>query len=81
MSRYNHFGLQKYIEINFKDLDIAHSFRLTKFDGKRRRKDILMIKTGPLSYMEVKSKKEYTLFSSDLSVRHHSKLIANEPKG
>lgn len=50
MARYNHFSNEKYVALNFKDLEICDSFRLTRYEGKRRRKDILMIKTGPLSY-------------------------------
>lgn len=77
MARYNHFSTQKYKELNFHSLAIMDSFRMDKRDGNRRRKDILMIKTGPLTYREVKSKKEYTLLNTDIIVHSHYQLTTN----
>lgn len=74
MSRWNHFAKRKYVEIKFRDLPIGSLFRTDSFVGKRRRKDIICIKTGPLSYMEKKSKKEFNLFGDGITVCSFDKL-------
>lgn len=78
MSRYNHFGTSKYKSISFNDVKIGDRFRMDKFNGKRRRADIIMIKISETSYKEVKSGKEYNLNStsvmvSDYKIRRRAK--------
>ena len=68
MSIYNHFADKKYPSICFGALNEGDKFRMNKWSGKRRRMDIQMIKTGDLTYMELKSKKKYSLFSSAFDV-------------
>lgn len=56
MSYYNHFSERKYQQIFFKDVPLNGKFRQDLFCGKRRRKDIIMIKKSENSYIEQKSK-------------------------
>lgn len=77
MSYYNHFALEKYQSIYFSEVMVGEKFRVDMFKGKRRRKYIVCIKTGDLSYQEFKNKKEHKLlfFHSDgFRVCHFSKL-------
>ena len=67
MSRYNHFAPLKYVPINFSTLKDGDKFRMAKFKGKIRRY-LIMVKTGDLTYMELKSKIEHTLHNSDITV-------------
>lgn len=57
MAYWNHFSEQKYRQIKFADIPIGDKFRKDFFKGKRRRKDIICIKTGELTYIEQRSKK------------------------
>ena len=66
MARYNHFGLQKHKQIMFLSLEVGDKFRQDFFKNGRRRKDIICVKTGELSYIEEKSKKEHTLYSAEI---------------
>jgi len=68
MSRYNHFSEQIYSSINFGQLMVGDMFRMDKFNGNRRRKDVIMVKTSRFSYEELKSKKEYNTISSNFNV-------------
>lgn len=72
MSRYNHFSKCKYKEINFYEVAIGDKFRMDKFIGKRRRADIVMIKTGDLTCIEFKSKKEYRYATNSFTVSHYN---------
>ncbi len=67
MSRYNHFAPLKYAPINFNTLKDGDKFRMDKWKGKRRR-SVIMKKTGDLTYMELKSKIEHKLYYSDITV-------------
>ena len=77
MSRYNHFVNRKYHRVCFGALGVGDKFRMNKWKGKRRRTDIIMIKTGDRSYQELKSKKEYTVITSAFDVSSFSNLISN----
>jgi hypothetical protein len=68
MSRYNHFSKKEYSPICFGQLEVGEKFRNDFFTGKRRRKDIVCIKTGDLSYKELKSGRDYKVFSSAFDV-------------
>jgi hypothetical protein len=59
MAYYNHFAERKYKSIKFINLEIGDKFRNDFFKGKRRRKYIICIKTGELTYIEQYSKKEH----------------------
>lgn len=61
MAYWNHFGQRAYKQIMFSSLKIGEEFRKDFFKGKRRRKDIICVKTGELSFIEKKSKVEHTL--------------------
>lgn len=74
MSRYNHFTPRKFQTIDFKDVKVGEKFRMDKHKGKIARRDIVMVKTGDLSYRELISKREYTLFSGILKVSHYKNL-------
>lgn len=63
MTRWNHFAPIKYARINFSELKIGDRFRNDFWHRGRRRADIICIKTGELSYIEQRSKREHTLFS------------------
>lgn len=58
MAYYNHFTGRKYKQIRFNDVPIRGRFRSDFFNGKRRRKDIICVRTGELTYKEEKSGKE-----------------------
>lgn len=66
MAYWNHFAKQKYPTIKFKSLSVGDKFRNDFFKNKRRRSSIICIKTGPLSYVEQKSKTEHNLFSDEI---------------
>lgn len=78
MSYYNHFAKVKYKRILFADVMIGEKFRVDLFKGKARRMDIIMIKTGEFSYIEMKGKKAHTAFTSDFHVSHYSQKLTNE---
>lgn len=61
MAYWNHFGERAYKQILFSSLNVGEEFRKDFFKGKRRRKDILCIKTGELTFIEKKSKAEHIL--------------------
>jgi len=61
MAYWNHFSESKYEAILFNSLKIGEKFRNNFWKGKRRRRDIICIKTGELSSIEEKSKKEHTM--------------------
>jgi len=78
MAYWNHFAKNKYKQIMFSSLNVGDKFRKDSFKNKRRRTDIICIKTGELSYMEERSKKEHTLFSVDkLTVSSFSELLTH----
>jgi len=58
MSRYNHFAPPQYDSLLFKDIGIGEKFR----SGKNL---VICIKTGELTYMEQRSKKQKTIYSTD----------------
>lgn len=58
MARYNHFAHIKYEPINFSTVEIGQKFRMGKHRGNRHRY-LVMIKTGELSYQELKSKVDH----------------------
>lgn len=60
MAYWNHFSERKYKEILFTDLKIGYKFRSDFFKDKRRRKDIICVKTGEMEYIEERSKKVHT---------------------
>lgn len=66
MARYNHFAKQKYKQIMFSSLNVGDKFRNDFFKNKRRRTDIICVKTGDLCYIEERSKKEHTLYSAEM---------------
>lgn len=76
MSWYNHFSDEKYKPIHFTEVKIGEKFRKDLFHNKRRRKDLIMIKTSDLSYKEFKSGREHKLFHSDFTVRSFDKLVS-----
>lgn len=67
MSRYNHFADVKYEPVRFSALQVGDKFRMAKWKGKTRRY-LIMIKTGELSYVELKANIENALFNSDINV-------------
>lgn len=67
MARYNHFAPVDYEPISFKDVEIGQKVKLAKHKGNRT-SYIIITKTGDLSYVELKSKKEHTLFGNNLTV-------------
>lgn len=67
MSRYNHFAKSKYEPMNFQLVQVGQKFRMGRHSGKRRGY-VIMIKTGSLSYVELKSNKEHTLYGNDFTV-------------
>jgi hypothetical protein len=76
MAYYNHFGKMKYEQLLFSQVGVSEKFRMDKFKNKRRRKDVICVKTGDLSYYELKSKKEYSLAHLDgLYVSHFDKPL------
>lgn len=74
MARWNHFGKPKYRQILFSDVKVHEKFRNDLFKNKRRRSNIIMVKTGNLSYKELKSGKEHTAVSDTFIVSHFSEL-------
>ncbi len=56
MARWNHFSEKKYQEVKFTDLKIGDKFRKDFHLGKRRRTDIICIKTEEHKYIERRSK-------------------------
>lgn len=68
MARYNHFSNLRFEQICFSEVAIGEKFRMDKFKGKRRRRDIICVKTGDRTYHEFKSKKEYELHHSAFDV-------------
>jgi hypothetical protein len=74
MSYYNHFAFEKYLAVGFADLKVGDKFRKDLFNGKKRRRDIIMIKTGDLSYIEQRSKKEHILFTPNIYVSSFDRL-------
>jgi hypothetical protein len=79
MSRYNHFSKETYAPICFGSLNNGDKFRMDKFKGNRRRKDIIMIKLSDLSYKELKSGKEYKLYHSAFDVQSFDQLNQTKP--
>ena len=77
MARYNHFSKQEFKVIRFVDLEIGDKFRKDFFNGNKRRKDIICVKTGKLTYIEQRSKKEhnYKFINSEIIVRSYSELV------
>lgn len=61
MAHWNHFGNLKYELVLFKGLKIGDRLRKDFFKGKRRRSNIICIKTGELEYTEQKSGKVHKL--------------------
>lgn len=79
MARYNHFSKQEFKVIRFVDLDIGDKFRKDFFNGNKRRKDIICIKTGKLTYIEERSKKErsYKFMGDNIVVKSYSERVGN----
>jgi hypothetical protein len=77
MARYNHFSKQEFKVIRFVDLEVGDKFRKDFFKGNRRRKDIVCIKTGKLTYIEEKSKKErsYKIMGDNIVVKSYSERV------
>lgn len=77
MAYWIHFANRKYKQIRFIDIPVGGKFRKDFFKGKRRRKDIICIKTGELCYQEQRSKKEHIYHSVDETtmVSSYDKLI------
>ena len=78
MARWNHFVEQKYKSILFSSLNVGDKFR--RDFGQTRpikyRRDIVCVKTGTLTYVEKRSKKEHS-FRPDadltrIEVSHYS---------
>lgn len=65
MARWNHFSERIYKQVLFSSLNVGEEFREDFFKNKRRRKDIVCIKTGNLSFIEKKSKVEHKLHFDD----------------
>ena len=61
MAYWNHFSDRKYGRIKFQTLSVGDKFRQDFWQGKRRRLDIICIKTGPDCFVEQKSKREHTI--------------------
>ena len=64
MARYNHFADIKYPKLNFKDLNIGDDFRYGRYKNNRHG-FVIATKTGDLSFVEKRSKKEHTLFDNN----------------
>lgn len=77
MSRYNHFSPIKYKPVPFDEINIGQKFRKDLFKGNIRRKNIIMIKTGLLSYQEIKNKKQYTIIHSDNFIVSSFDVLSN----
>ena len=77
MARYNHFSKQEFKPIPFQKLEIGEKFRKDFFKGNRRRKDIICVKTGQLTYIEQRSKTEhaYKFVNNDVIVRCFSERV------
>lgn len=67
----------KYEEIGFNELSVGDKFRRDFFNKGtgRRRKDIICIKTGNLSYIEQRSQIEYKFRIECVPVRSFDKLL------
>lgn len=69
MAYWNHFSKRRYAEILFSSVKVGEKFRQDKFDKNgRRRKDIIMVKTGKLEYQEFRNKRKYSVYHSDFNV-------------
>jgi len=66
MSYYNHFSQNKYKQILFSSLNIGDKFRQDFFKNRRRRTNIICIKTGELEFIEERNKQKHILFSTNL---------------
>ena len=77
MTRYNHFSKQEFKVIRFVDLEIGDKFRKDFFNGNKRRKDIICVKTGKLTYIEKRSKKQrsYKLMGDNIVVKSYSERV------
>lgn len=77
MARYNHFSLKKYVQISFSDLNVGDKFRNDFHDKntKRRRRDVVCVKTGYLTYEELRSREPRSFFKEDANVSSYSELI------
>lgn len=78
MSRWNHFHTKKYATVLFADVPVGSKFRRDAFNGKRRRKDIICIKTGELEFMEQKSKSKHKVYHDKFNVCSFDALAKNE---
>ena len=67
MAYWNHFAKSKYKPIHFRDLKIGDKFRNHFFKNKRRR-IVICVKTGELTYIEQKNKEEHKLFHDNFEV-------------
>ena len=65
MARYNHFSEHKYKQIMFSSIGIGNKFRQDFFKNRRRRADIICVKTSDLSYIEERSKTGHTLENAE----------------
>ncbi len=74
MARYNHFAQKKYPQISFAELSIGDKFRTDTWEGKRARRDIVMIKTSTHLYQEYRSHKEHTLVNPEKKVSDYNKI-------
>lgn len=77
MAYWNHFAKRRFKEIRFQDVPVGGKFRDDFFNGNRRRKDIICIKTGELTYIEARSKKErsYIRVDENVTVSSFDQLI------
>jgi hypothetical protein len=64
MARYNHFKDILYPKLNFNSLNIGEEFRYGRYKNGRHG-FVIAIKTGELTFIEKRSKKEHALFNSD----------------
>ena len=76
MTRYNHFGKEKYKSIAFSSLKVGDLFRNNLWNNKKRRPNIVCIKAGNNTYAEKRSGVEHTFSNpDDAIVRHHTELV------
>ncbi len=84
MTRYNHFAKKKYAQIPFSMLKVGDKFRKDfghSDNGYKRtkyRRDIVCIKKGDTSFMELRSKVYYQYNDAGFTVSHYSVKAGQE---
>lgn len=78
MARYNHFSNYNYKQIMFSSVIVGGKFRRDFFKNGRRRANIVCKKTGTLSYIEERSKKEHTFLITEIIVSSYEEKMTEQ---